>query len=112
MGENNNRLVGDFLRRCQQDYVSDAGHSIIKCSKCGTELVEIWHTKPYVQITTAVTVVCGLCGDKSFTKNISGGFHVGVVEGGKVRLVSTTPGTVTQDGNMIKTELSIVTEKG
>lgn len=104
-------LLKELAARCNEDYVSDAGHSIIKCSKCQTELIEIWHTKPYVQMITAITVVCGICGDKSFTKNVSGGFHMGCVENSTVQLVETKPGPITEDGTMLKQELIITTAK-
>lgn len=110
MGTEDN-LARKFAERCREDFVEDGGRIIIECSNCKAKLVEIWRTRPHVQVKTNVIAKCGLCGDKSFTKTIGGGFHMAPVENGRVMLSNTEQGETTMDGDILVTSLTIHTEK-
>ena len=58
--------------------LTNGRHNIIKCSACGTPLVDAWVTEPDVQSTAEIVAHCCMCGDKSFRTRVSGGFHLGV----------------------------------
>jgi ribosomal protein L37E len=63
--------------------LTDDGHTIIKCSKCGKPLVDVWHLqrdaidsvtgKPFHWKAIAH---CCYCGDKSFSVNLYGRFYI------------------------------------
>jgi hypothetical protein len=62
----------------------DGGHIILKCANCAKPLVDIWRTRPNEKdprtdevISYLVAAECCYCGDKSYVKEIKGGFHVG-----------------------------------
>jgi hypothetical protein len=57
--------------------LQDGGHVILKCSACRKSLVDVWVTRPEDKFTWTFQATCGYCGDKSFEKEITGGFHVG-----------------------------------
>ena len=73
--------------------------------------MEIWRTRPHVQVQKKVTATCGLCGDKSFMQVIAGGFHMASIEGGRVRMVNNNSGTITEENGMPTIPLTIITEK-
>lgn len=107
---NSDSLFGEFANRCRNEPVEDGGTLIIKCSNCGTELVEIWKTRPNVQVKTKVVVLCDICGDKSFSKIINGGFHIGPAATGKVACKDMKYGeTTTDDDNVLTQTLTITT---
>tara|TARA_R110000751_G_scaffold289780_1_gene396067 strand:- start:1771 stop:2106 length:336 start_codon:yes stop_codon:yes gene_type:complete len=60
--------------------VVNGDHVILQCSSCEEDLVDIWITKPDVNIKMKMVASCGLCGDKSFSKIIKGSFHLGVTD--------------------------------
>ncbi len=69
--------------------IKDAGHVILVCSNCNKELVDIWQTHADMSIKTQVNATCGFCGDKSFSKEIVGVFHIGPVNGVYITSIST-----------------------
>ncbi len=62
----------------------DGGHTIIKCSNCGKELVDVFITKPDAidpltgkKFVTKLIAKCCYCGDSSFITEVEGRFHLG-----------------------------------
>ena len=64
----------------QNSDVVDGEHVILQCSSCQENLVDIWITKPDVNIKMKMVASCGFCGDNSFSKIIEGSFHLGTTE--------------------------------
>lgn len=63
--------------------LQDAGHTILSCSSCNAQLLDIWRTRPNEPQIWKCRCNCPFCGDKSFITDVKGGFHVGGV--GKVK---------------------------
>jgi len=102
----------EFADRCKRDFVQDGEKLTICCSNCKAPLVEIWKTRPYVQVSTNLDAVCGLCNDKSFIHRVRGGFHMASIENGKVVIIDTQTGDSNTDTNdNIIQRLTIITTK-
>lgn len=67
----------------EQPELEDAGHIILSCSSCRAQLLDIWRTRPHEQQIWKCRCNCPFCGDKSFIKEVKGGFYVGGI--GKVK---------------------------
>ncbi len=82
----------------------DGGHTIIKCSACEMELVDILHTDPNLEVEMNIKATCP-CGDFSFPQVIKGGFHYSVPmrTEGEVEFTDVGFGDIIQDNenNMI-----------
>jgi hypothetical protein len=57
--------------------VKDGGHVILECSACNAKLVDLWVTKPTLNVETSFVAICCYCGDKSFATIVKGGVHIG-----------------------------------
>jgi hypothetical protein len=57
--------------------IEDGGQLNIECSKCGLLLCEVWITRPNFPAKYRITAHCSKCGDKSYFKEFTGGFHIG-----------------------------------
>jgi len=60
--------------------LEDGGEVTLKCSNCDKPLVVVWRTRPNEKIgrqdiVWTLQAQCCYCGDKSFKKEIKGGFH-------------------------------------
>lgn len=53
--------------------LEDGGHTILSCSNCKRELVDIWVTSPKIKQTFKYQANCPFCGDKSYVKDVEGG---------------------------------------
>lgn len=58
--------------------LSDGGHHLINCRNCNTPLVDVFITKPEINIELEILAECGICGDKSWQTKVKGGFHIGI----------------------------------
>ena len=74
--------------------IEDGGKNLLKCSACGKKLVEVWITRPKEQQKKTIQAHCDYCGDKSFTKEITGGFHLGITDDSAIDEIVT-------EGNLI-----------
>lgn len=59
------------------EVVQDGGHVYLSCSDCRAKLVDVWITRPAEDIQSKLSATCPFCGDKSFSTEVTGGFHVG-----------------------------------
>jgi hypothetical protein len=59
----------------------DAGHTILKCSACGNDLVDVWLVKENLPIKSFIRAECAYCGDHSFAVEVHGKFLAGHVSG-------------------------------
>jgi len=64
-------------REMKESSVEDGEHTILKCSSCAAPLVDIWITKPEASVKFKMSAKCCFCEDKSFSKIITGIFHLG-----------------------------------
>lgn len=55
----------------------DGGHILLSCSNCNAILADVWRTRPHERDIWKVRCTCPFCGDKSFSVEIQGGFHLG-----------------------------------
>lgn len=55
----------------------DDGHVLLSCSNCRAALMDVWRTRPHEPQTWKVRATCPFCGDKSFVREVRGGFHNG-----------------------------------
>ena len=69
--------------------IKDDGHVILSCSNCRKDLVDIWLTHHDMPVKTTIIATCGYCGDKSFSQEIAGIFHIGPVNGVYITDIST-----------------------
>jgi hypothetical protein len=105
-------LSREFNDKCQSGELENGKVITIVCSNCKTPLVEIWRTRPTVQVVTNVVAKCGMCGDKSYTVKVAGGFHFANVETSPVAPNNTEPGPTTRDDNdNVVMSLTITTGK-
>lgn len=74
-------LVGEKAKQREPKGLKDAGHKYLICSNCGTELADIWITDPRVKKTEYFRAHCDICDDYSFVAEITGSFHIGILEG-------------------------------
>lgn len=63
----------------QSSAIKNGGHTIIICSSCQKDLVDIWHTHPNDDFDWVLKAKCCYCGDLSFDYNIKGRFHIGAI---------------------------------
>lgn len=63
----------------KQSDIIDAGKIILRCANCNKPLMELWIVRPKENIKTKVRATCPYCGDKSYIKEIHGGFARGVI---------------------------------
>ena len=113
MGTTEN-ITGEFADRCrEQSSIENAGRLILKCCNCNTPLIEILRTKPSVKVRTKITATCGICGDRSFTKVVDGGFYIGIIETNcKVNIRDTKQEEVeVEEGGIPTIELTVITER-
>ena len=110
MGESNN-LTTRFAEQCGAAPIEDGKKIILVCSNCRTPLVELWRTRPTAPVKTKVVATCGLCGDKSFSQMVAGGFHIAPIDGGRVAIKNHQPGEAVDDNGTILIPLTIITEK-
>ena len=61
----------------EDSFLTDGEHIILECSNCKAPLVDIWVTQPDLILKSKLRAECAHCGDKSFEKEVSGGFHLG-----------------------------------
>lgn len=108
---NTGNLSGDFAQQCTAAPIEDGNKVILVCSNCKTPLAELWRTRPSAPVKTKVYATCAMCGDKSYTKTIAGGFHIAPVENGKVRLINNESGEATEENGVIVIPLKLITEK-
>jgi DNA-directed RNA polymerase subunit RPC12/RpoP len=70
-------------RQWQEEDYKPAGlvehsHTILKCSACGAELLDVMVTEPQFDVTFRYKADCPYCGDHSFlTPPIKGGVYIG-----------------------------------
>lgn len=57
--------------------LKDGGHVYLSCSNCNAILVDVYSTRPGEPQVWRLQAVCPFCGDKSFIKEVKGGFHFG-----------------------------------
>ena len=93
------------------EFIEDGKKTIIKCSRCEAELVEIWIIRPKAKISTTITAECPHCGDKSFGVQIEGQYCIGNIESGKTVMIDT-PTKTTNLGDRLVQTIVVKTEKG
>ena len=64
----------------------DGRKTIVRCSNCETELIEIWVTRPNAPLKSTINTNCGHCGDKAFEVKIPGMFLLGECESELTRI--------------------------
>ena len=75
----------DYAERIRTEgEISDGGKHIIVCSNCPAKLVEVWVTKPELDVSFELRAECDYCGDKSFVFTVKGGFHLGITDDCKI----------------------------
>lgn len=52
-------------------------HTLLGCSACGKELIDIMVVEPDAPLVTKIRAKCPFCGDRSLPSVIRGGFCVG-----------------------------------
>jgi len=68
------------LQQSRDLEIVDGEHTIIVCSNCSTELVDIWITKPDPNIKFKLKAKCAWCRDYSFDHVVEGKFHLGATD--------------------------------
>ena len=53
----------------------DGRKEYLTCANCKARLVELWHTRPEEKNKLKFKANCPFCGDKSYIKEFSTGFH-------------------------------------
>lgn len=57
--------------------ITEHSHTLLTCSACGEDLLDIMVTEPNIDVTTKVRATCPFCSDRSLPELIRGGFCVG-----------------------------------
>jgi DNA-directed RNA polymerase subunit RPC12/RpoP len=55
----------------------DGGHTLFTCSNCNAKLMDVWSTRRHEADEWTLQATCPFCNDRSFEKQIKGGFHYG-----------------------------------
>ena len=71
-----NRADRKLIDDINKTKVQDGNKTIIKCSACNKDLIEIWVVRP-IKMVSDIVVNCPFCGDKSFKTKIDGQFCLG-----------------------------------
>ncbi len=107
-----NHLTRELAHYRSAELIEDGVKSIISCSSCGEELIEIWVVRPNAPLKTSLVVECPLCNDQSFTKEIKGQYCLGQIESKKVIMTDTPTKVNTDDSGQLLQEVRVKTTKG
>jgi len=94
MNEENSLFKERDLSTHQFQGLVEHSHTILKCSSCRRQLIDVCVVKPDEPFTWHIKAECPFCGDASFASEIKGGFLLGWCE--QVRMVD-----VVTDGDKI-----------
>jgi len=109
-GQGTNHLTRELADFRAAEFIEDGTKTIIACSACGKDLVEIWMVRPDAPLKTELVVSCPYCGDKSFQQNIKGQYCLGNLESREVIMVETpTKVTTAEDGSLLQ-KVTVQTE--
>lgn len=106
------KFKSNLRRQIENSDIEDGGTIILECSKCNEPLVEIIIIRPDVDIKTDIRATCGMCGDKSFIREIKGQYCLGRVQNGCVKVADVDINEVNydEDGSIYQQVLA-TTEK-
>ena len=87
------------------DSIVDSGHTILKCLKCRTPLVDIWLIQPERPLSSKIKARCWHCDGESSVAEIEGGINLGITDSSDIvdieHLDSKHQGTTITEQNIL-----------